>query len=101
MVDPWPDGGPEQMESIVLGYGAGLGFGIGGWMAMLGCIALVVGVIAVVAWLVARGSPATPPAPVQRPAGGDALELLRLRFARGEISADEYLAAKQVLEADR
>jgi uncharacterized membrane protein len=84
----------------MMGYGAGLGFGLGGWLGMIGMVLLVVGAVALIAWLVARATPAGPAAPV-RSAGQDAVEVLRLRFARGEIGADDYLAAKQTLEVDR
>jgi len=89
----------------MMGYGAGLGFGLGGWLGMLGMVLLVVGVIVLIVWLVGRvappaaGSGGSSVAP--RPAGQDALEVLRLRFARGEITREEYLAAKQTLETDR
>ncbi len=87
---------------MMYGFGGGLGFGIGGWLGMLGMIALVIGVILLIAWLVGRAGPATQPeARAAQPAGHDALELLRLRFARGEITEDEYRAAKQVLEEGR
>lgn len=86
----------------MMGYGTGLGFGLGGWLGMLGMIILVVAVIVLIAWLVGRVAPASQPQlPAPPPARQDALELLRLRFARGEITKDEYLAAKQTLEADR
>ena len=88
----------------MMGYGAGLGFGFGGLLALLGCIALVVGVVVLIAWALGRvgkpgqgAQPATTPLSVTQ----DAVEILRLRFARGEMTADEYLAAKQVLEAGR
>jgi len=87
----------------MMGYGAGLGFGLGGWLVFLGCALLVVGAVLLIAWAVAR---------VAGPAGGspqqaamttapDAVELLRQRFARGEMTADEFAAAKKVLEAGR
>ena len=88
----------------MMGYGAGLGFGMGGWLGMLGMVLLVVGVIVLIAWLVGRTAPAAGsggPSAAPRPAGQDALEVLRLRFARGEITREEYLAAKQTLETDR
>lgn len=96
----------------MMGYGAGLGFGLGGWLWMVGMMLLVVGVVVLVAWLVGRaasgshgGSATQPPAawapPAQPPAGPDPVGILRLRFARGEITQDEFLAAKQVLEAGR
>jgi uncharacterized membrane protein len=87
-------------DNLMMGYGAGLGFGFGGWLAVLGCIALVVGVALLIAWVLGKagqGSPSLPTAP----SGPDPLEVLRLRFARGEITADEFAAAKLVLESGR
>jgi putative membrane protein len=86
----------------MMGYGAGLGFGIGGWLGMLGMVLLFVGAIVLIVWLVGRVAPPAAGSSVPpRPAGQDALEVLRLRFARGEITREEYLAAKQTLETDR
>ena len=87
---------------MMYGYGSGVGFGLGGWLGMLGMIIIVIGVIVLIAWLVGRVAPATQPqAPTVQPAGQDAFELLRMRFARGEITEDEYRSAKQVLEDKR
>lgn len=87
----------------MMGYGAGLGFGFGGWLVMLGFLVLVVGAIVLIAWAVGRGAQAggVSQLPPPRPAGQDATEVLRLRFARGEITEDQYKAAKATLEADR
>ncbi len=86
----------------MMGYGAGLGFGFGGWLAVLGCVLLVVGAVVLIAWAIGRFGQAGHSAQVQAPPqAGGALEILRLRFARGEITADEYTAAKQTLEAQR
>jgi putative membrane protein len=83
----------------MMGYGAGLGFGFGGWFALLGCVLLVVGAIVLIAWAVGKvDQPRQTAAPRT---GSDALEVLRVRFAQGEITADEFVAAKQVLEAGR
>jgi putative membrane protein len=84
----------------MMGYGAGLGFGFGGWLALLGWALVVIGVVVLIVWAVGKigqGAPAAPSAPV----AGEALEVLRLRFAKGEITSDEYLAARQTLEAGR
>ena len=84
---------------MMFGYDGGLGFGLGGWLGMIGMVALVIGVILLIAWLVGRVGPATQPqTPVGQPGGHDALELLGMRFARGEITEDEYRSAKKVLE---
>lgn len=87
----------------MMGYGAGLGFGFGGLLALLGCVLLVVGVVVLIAWAVGRNGHGNPAAQVQdpRPAADDAVEVLRVRFARGEMTTDEYLAAKQTLETQR
>lgn len=87
---------------MMFGYGAGAGFGLGGWLGMLGMIAIVIGVILLVVWLLGRSAPTAPfQAPGVSPGGNDALELLRMRFARGEITEDEYRSAKVVLEEGR
>jgi putative membrane protein len=83
----------------MMGYGAGLGFGFG-WLWMLGLVLLVVGVVVLIAWLVGRTAHSAQPT-AARPAGQEALETLQLRFARGDISRDDYLAVKQTLEMDR
>ena len=83
----------------MMGYGAGLGFGFG-WLWMLGFMLLVVGIVVLIAWLVGRNAHASQPT-ATRPAGQEAVEALQLRFARGEISRDEYLAVKQALEMER
>jgi putative membrane protein len=94
------DQGDTQMM-----YGYGSGLGLGGWLGMLGMLVLVVGVVLLVAWLVGRGGRVAPAQGSQglagQPAGRDALELLRMRFARGEISEAEYRSARQVLEEGR
>lgn len=86
-----------------MGYGAGLGFGYGGLLALLGGVLLVVGIVVLIAWAIGRIGRPTQAASAQapRPTGDEALEVLRVRFARGEMTADEYTAAKQTLEAQR
>lgn len=96
----------------MIGYGAGMGFGFGGGglLTALGCIAVVVGLVLLVAWAIDRwgkGAPAAPTtiaAPMTGPAAPaqpDAMDVLRLRLARGEITVDEFTAAKSALEAGR
>jgi len=87
----------------MMGYGAGLGFGFGGLLALLGCVLLVVGAVVLIAWATGRIGHGSPTTQVQAPRPGtdDAVEVLRVRFARGEMTADEFLAAKQTLEAQR
>lgn len=85
----------------MMGYGAGLGFGMGGWLGMLGGVLVLVGVIVLIIWAIDRVGMSSQAAQLGSPppAGQDALEVLRLRFARGEMTAEEYIAAKQTLEA--
>ena len=87
----------------MMGYGAGLGFGMGGWLVMFGGILVMIGIVVLIAWAIGQAGQGGSVAQGQggRPAGDDALEILRARFARGEITADEYLAARQTLEAGR
>ena len=82
----------------MMGYGDGLGFGVGGWLWMLGGAMLLVGLVVLIVWLVGRAGHATQ---TPQPSAQDAHEILRLRFARGEITADEYATAKQILETGR
>ena len=85
----------------MMGYGAGFGFGMGGWLFFLACALIVVGIVMLIAWLVGRaGSGGQQPA-APRSVGLDAQEILRARFARGEISEADYLAARKTLDADR
>ncbi len=82
MMYPW---GPGMMG---YGYGASPWWGV----AMLAFWAvLIVGVVLLVAWLVRQGRPT--------PGGGDdrALAILRERFARGEITAEQFDAMRQTL----
>jgi len=68
--------------------GLGWGMGFSGWLPMaLGIVLLIVIVWAMVA-AIARGD---------RPAVEDAGQILRARFARGEISQEEYEQARRLL----
>ena len=69
------------------GYGIGMLFGPVLWLIVLGLI--VAGVI----WLVRRADPYG----AARTAPQDALAELDLRFARGEIDADDYATRKKLL----
>jgi putative membrane protein len=66
-----------------------------GWLWSSLMILVWVGLIALVVWLVARAvtgsGPAAPPAPPPRPTGLErARDILSERYARGEISTEEY-----------
>ena len=72
--------------------GAGWAMGLGGWLWML--LALAVGIAIVVAfvWLVTAALPGQ-----QRSTTQEAVQILRARFARGEISEQEYEQARRLL----
>jgi uncharacterized membrane protein len=84
----------------VIGYAAGHASGIESWITMLGTVLLIVGVVVLVAWLLRRGAPDSQ-ATAARAFRRDPVEVVRMRFARGELSRDEYLAALATLGADR
>ena len=74
------------------GYGMMAGLG---WLGMLAMLLLWGGTIALVVW----GVSSLFPADNARGEAG-ALEILRRRYARGEISHDEYLQASATLRLD-
>lgn len=64
------------------------GMGLGGWLWMvLGAILLVV-----IVWAVVSAIPGRDRRPVD-----DAAQILKARFARGEISNEEYEQARRLL----
>ena len=84
--------GPGMMN----GYGGG-GFGALGWIVMILnlviTIGLIVGVVLLVVWLVRRFATSDQRAPSsfgQSGAQATPREILQSRYARGEISRDEY-----------
>lgn len=70
------------------GYGHGIGmiFGPVLWLVVLGLV------VAAVIWLVRRLDPSSP-----GQAANDARTHLDMRFAKGEIDAEEYAARKKLL----
>lgn len=73
---------------------------MGGWMWFGGLLwfALIAGGIALIVWVVARGSSSgTRSAPT---VDDRALSTLRERFARGEIDEAEYRQRRQALESE-
>ena len=81
----------------MMGYGWA-GWGGGFWM--LGGLLLVIGVVVLVAWAVTRNS-RPGGMPTQDPSRPTPSEVLRERFARGEITEQEFEQAKKVLGPDR
>ena len=64
------------------------GMGLGGWLWMVLAVVLVV----VVVWAAVSAIPRR-----DRPPIDDAAQILKARFARGEISKEEYEQARRVL----
>jgi uncharacterized membrane protein len=63
--------------------------GLDGWLWMGAWILALVGMV----WLLVR-------APARRPERDEALEVLRVRLARGEITPDEFERARSLLETE-
>lgn len=74
---------------MMSGYGMMAGMG---WLGILTMLLFWVGVLALVIWGVSNLFP-TP----QLTTENDAVEIVRRRFARGEISREEYLQAVETL----
>jgi putative membrane protein len=66
-----------------------------GWSDPAGWLWMAIWIVALLAmvWLIVHSAG-------NRPPGEDALAILRARFARGEISQDEYERARSTLLAD-
>ncbi|MES2210618.1 MAG: SHOCT domain-containing protein [Chloroflexota bacterium] len=64
------------------------GMGFGGWLWMILAVVLVVAVV----WAVAAAIPGRDRTPID-----DAAQILKARFARGEISKEEYEQARSLL----
>jgi uncharacterized membrane protein len=85
-------------------YGGWYPFAGGGLVGPLVVAAFVVLVVLGIAWILRRdspryGAPPSPPSVPQPPRADTALQILRERFARGEISEAEYRSASRVLGA--
>jgi putative membrane protein len=81
----------------MMGYGWA-GWGSGFWM--LGGLLLMIGVVVLIVWAVMSLS-RTGRSPTQDAAHQTPNEILRERFARGEITEQEFEQAKKVLGPDR
>ncbi|MEP6638971.1 MAG: plastocyanin/azurin family copper-binding protein [Chloroflexota bacterium] len=66
--------------------------GVGGWLWMLAAILLVVGLVVVIASAIGGRSSSS---------DDDAVAILRARFARGEIDADQFAQVRETLGPSR
>jgi putative membrane protein len=72
---------PDRLpEAVPMMY-----WGVDGWIWMIVWIAGLLGMV----WLIVRNP--------SRPSEADAMEILRARFARGEVTRDEFEQAREVL----
>ncbi|RME61236.1 SHOCT domain-containing protein [Candidatus Parcubacteria bacterium] len=85
------------------GFGSGFGtFGlVGGLIGLLVNIGILVGIVLLIVWAVKQFSPSTPAPPTGNTtmpaAPRSAREILDLRYAKGELSREEYLTMIQDL----
>ena len=76
------------------GYGFGAG---GGLLWLLVIVLVVVGVVGLVVYLMRPSRHAPPPSTPPTPPADSALQILRERFARGEIDQAEYEERRRAL----
>jgi len=80
-------------------WGWGFGWWIGGMIMMvLFWIVVVVGILALTKWLFGQGQPGRISHPQGKESFESALEILRKRYARGEITKDEFENMKKDIE---
>jgi putative membrane protein len=76
------------------GYGFG-GMGLfGGWIGLIFNLAILVGIVLLVVWAVKRFT-SSPTSGNQVPGNQSPREILQARYARGEITRDQY---QQILQ---
>jgi putative membrane protein len=87
---------PDMMDNMIGGGGFG-------WLWMLVPLLFWGGLLALVAWVLVRIFPGRRGGSSEGngATGGNAEEILRARFARGEIDAEEYEKALEVLRVER
>ena len=85
------------------GHDARVALGSGDWLGIAGLIVVavsVIGVMILIGWIADRRSPGGDAAADWDDPDLGAMEVLRIRLALGEISREEYLAAKQTLDTE-
>lgn len=82
------------------GFDGGMmgGWGAFGWLAMLIQLLFWGGILALIAWAITRIFPGQRSDKHTSSHTDSAEELLRSRFARGEISAEEYEERRRILK---
>jgi putative membrane protein len=79
---PWRSNFQEKGETIMMGGGMMYGFG---WIGLLLNVAIIVGIVILVVWAVKRFTSGSSSTTIQTPR-----EILQTRYARGEITRDQY-----------
>ncbi|MGB3632778.1 MAG: hypothetical protein WA982_01930 [Rubrobacteraceae bacterium] len=77
------------------------GWGVFGWLWMLIPLLFWGGLLALIVWAIVRVFPGQQSNGRTEPQGESAEDILRSRFARGEIEAEEYENSLQTLRGDR
>ena len=76
----------------MMGWGSGMGW-FGGIIMLIFCIAVIVGIILLIRWLIIS----TKTTSHGTSSGDSALEILKRRYARGEIDKQEFEEKKKDL----
>ncbi len=77
------------------------GWGWHPFLWLVGGVLLVLGLVLIVLWVTSSARHAPPPPAPRDPSRPTPEEILRERFARGEISEEEFERAKKILGPDR
>jgi putative membrane protein len=84
----WDGMGPGFMSPGMMGWG---GIGYGWWMPIVGVVFLIVVIVGL--YLVFSGYRKP-----EKPATGSALDILKERYAKGEITEEQYQKMKKEIE---
>lgn len=79
----------------MMGSCGGWDMGFGGWLWVIGGLAFVIGLIVLIAWAMMNAGHRADDS--IRPTEKTPLAILRERYARGEITADEFEQANRIL----
>ena len=72
-----------------------------GWVGMLMMLLFWFGFVALIVWAVSSWHAGDGPVAPAGPVGDQAMPILRERFARGEVTAEEFERASKTLEGNR